>query len=479
MILPMEKIEIIQEYMEGKSIKRIARESGIARNTIRKYIRENEELTEKLKQTIDQIEIAKIQREICSPPKRKKVRYNARVFNGDVEKRFKEIIAISEEKDRVLGPNKQNLTATRIWEILNSEGYSIGKTTIANAYRKYKEKTRECYVRQEYDYGYRVEYDFHIIKLKVGDKIKKYHQVTFVCPKSDYVYELLYENEKKDVVIESIIRFINHCGGVFRTIVFDNTRSVVKSYGRKAEDKEYVDELVKLSSYYHFRIETTNARSGNEKGSVENGGKYSRNQFFSLKYEFNTEEELYIYHAEQLRLLNKDKEIEWEKEKAALLPSPAEEYIIQSTSNNKVNTYSCICIENNFYSVPEKYVGEMVDVSIFGEYIVVYKDNIEIARHKKIKGFHEYKLEINHFLNTFSRKPGALKHSVALKQAPEDLRRIFNDNYSTKPKEFIEYLKNGTLNISNDTCDCDEIEEKSKKQLEDITNIFEMESMKK
>ena len=28
MILPMEKIEIIQEYMEGKSIKRIARESG-------------------------------------------------------------------------------------------------------------------------------------------------------------------------------------------------------------------------------------------------------------------------------------------------------------------------------------------------------------------------------------------------------------------------------------------------------------------
>lgn len=55
-----------------------------------------------------------------------------------------------------------------------------------------------------------------------------YHQVTISLPKSNYVFGLLYKNENIKTVLDSIIRFINHCDGVFEEMVFDNMSTVVK-----------------------------------------------------------------------------------------------------------------------------------------------------------------------------------------------------------------------------------------------------------
>jgi hypothetical protein len=46
---------------------------------------------------------------------------------------------------------------------------------------------------------------------------------------------------------------------------------------------------------------------------------------------------------------------------------------------------------------------------------------------------------IMHYLNTFSRKPGAVNNSVALKSIPK-LKAIFDTFYKDKPKKFIEFL---------------------------------------
>ena len=41
---------------------------------------------------------------------------------------------------------------------------------------------------------------------------------------------------------------------------------------------------------------------------------------------------------------------------------------------------------------------------------------------------------------TLLKKPKALKNSYALKQAPEVLQTIFNQYFSTKPREFLHFL---------------------------------------
>ena len=464
----MNKNEIIIRHKNGDSIRKIAREMGISRNTVRSYIRKYDENIEKLNKETDKFVVAALQDELCAPPKRKSAKRNKTAFTAEVEKRFNEIIEISKRKDELLGNNKQTLTAVKIYNVLKEEGYKIGLTTICTKYREYKNKHRECFIRQEYDYGFRVEFDFHQVKVLIAGKKVTYHQVTIVAPKSNYIFELLYPNEKQNVVIDSIIKFINFCDGVFKEFTFDNMSTLVKRLCR--DGKIYSEEIIKLSNYYGFKIVTCNPRSGNEKGSVENGGKYTRNDFFSLDFEFDSEEELFYYHKKKLEEYNKRYLDEWKKEKAALMKKPANDYIIQTTSNNIVNSYSCVCVLNNYYSVPDKYVGETVEVNILADYILIHtKDNLTI-KHEKIKGFHEYKIVLEHYIDTFKKKPHALPHSLALKQAPNELRNIYNKHYSTDPKRFIEDLYGNKL-IKTENIK-DEIEEISSNQLEEIDRIF-------
>ncbi|WP_323089044.1 hypothetical protein [Allobaculum sp. JKK-2023] len=48
---------------------------------------------------------------------------------------------------------------------------------------------------------------------------------------------------------------------------------------------------MKLSRYYGFHVNLTNARKGNEKGSVERSVNVVRNRSFALRYKFDTFEQ--------------------------------------------------------------------------------------------------------------------------------------------------------------------------------------------
>jgi esterase/lipase superfamily enzyme len=62
------------------------------------------------------------------------------------------------------------------------------------------------------------------------------------------------------------------------------------------------------------------------------------------------------------------------------------------------------------------------------------------------------KMQVNimHCLNTFLKKPGAVRNSIALKSVPK-LKAIFDTFYDKKPKDFIENL------MDNKHLDIDEI----------------------
>lgn len=71
--------------------------------------------------------------------------------------------------------------------------------------------------------------------------------------------------------------------------------------------------------------------------------------------------------------------------------------------------------------------------------IIMYKQEI-VARHARIAGKGKTRIDIRHYLHTFSRKPGSLSNSLALKSEPE-LKNMFNKYYKEKPKVFIEILR--------------------------------------
>lgn len=303
MITIIQKNEIIVKYKDGLGIKTIARELGISKNTVKSYIRDYQNQMATLSEETDKAKIAVLQELICSKPVRKTIIKNRTAFTKDIGTRFLELIKIDEERDRILGPNKQYLTAALLWRTLVSEGYKIGETTIRQRFREYKHKNPECFVRQSYDYGQRAEYDFHEVKVVIDGVKKVYHQSTISLPKSNITFGLLYKNQKMETFLDSIVKFIDFCNGVPEEMVFDNMSNVVKRFVGTS-NKELTDDILKISNYYGFKVTTTNPRSGNEKGHVKNSGKTVRRDIFSLKYQFETEEELHEYYQTELAKRN-------------------------------------------------------------------------------------------------------------------------------------------------------------------------------
>jgi transposase/predicted transcriptional regulator len=436
-----QKNEIIVRHKDGQSNRSIAKELGISKDTVNKYLKDYEQLMKQLNQETDQTQIAMMQEAICAKPSRRKYSKVCPAFNKEVQTRFNELIKVNDERNQDLGSNKQQLTAALLFRTLIKEGFKVSETTIRSKYREYKQKQKECFIKQWYEYGEVAQYDFHQIKLIINEENKIYHQATISIPKSNIIFGLLYKNEKMESFLDSIVQFFSFCEGAFKTMVFDNMSNVVKRFCFKNE-KEYTNELIKISNYYGFKIETCNPSSGNEKGHVENSGKVIRRDLFCLKYKFDSETDLFQYYEHELDKRNSPYMDEFIKEKQFLLALPIHPFQLGRMQYAKANSYSLISLDGNFYSIPDKYVDCQVLCIVYTNRIIIYDDKANlIATHNKKDGRGEHSINIKHYIGTLLKKPKALKNSYALKQAPEILQTIFNQYFSTNPRDFLHYLK--------------------------------------
>lgn len=431
----LDKAAIIRLKEQGVSNRGVARELGIDKKTVNKYWNEYKDNLKKLKETTDATEISKIQENITSAPKYNSENRIRRKVTPEFLNALEKILEDEEKKIKILGTNKQALTKQQIYELLKKQGFSLSYSTVVLEMKRIKNSGNECFIRQDYDFGDRLEYDFGEVKLVINGITKKYYIAVLSSPAGNFRWCYLYDNCKKDVFLDSHVRFFEMIGGVWKEVVYDNMRNVVSKFIGKNE-KELNEDLVKLSLYYGFDINVTNAFSGNEKGYVEGSVKYLRNKIFATNYKFNSEEAAIEYMESQLMKLNENSKIEEEKKKLKTTKPPLE---LAEIRKSFVNKYSFVQIENNFYSVPEYLVGLSVTSKIYYNKILIYSNNEFVCEHKKLDGNKKISANVRHYLKTLTFKPGALKNSYVLKSNPK-LKSIFDKYYTNNPKKFIDII---------------------------------------
>ena len=431
----MDKLSIIKLKEQGYSNRKVEKLLKINRKTVGKYWNEYLENLNKLTNEKDNSKIVEIQEAITSAPKYNTQSRMRRKLTDDFFTQLQNILESEEEKKKILGTNKQCLTKIQIYEILKKSGFNVGYSTVVAEINKIKQSGNECFIRQDYEFGDRLEYDFGEVKLVINGIIKKYYMAVLSSPAGNFRWCYLYDNCKKDVFMDSHVKFFKMIGGVWKEVVYDNMRNVVSKFLGKNE-KELNEDLIKMSLYYGFNINVTNAFSGNEKGYVEGSVKYLRNKIFAENYKFSSEEAAIEYMESQLIKLNENSKIE--EEKRFLKPSkpPLE---LANIKESVVNKYSFIQIENNFYSVPEYLVGFTVTSKIYYNKILIYSNNEFVCEHKKLDGNKKISADIRHYLKTLTFKPGALKNSYVLKSNPK-LKSIFDKYYTNNPKKFIDII---------------------------------------
>ena len=431
----LDKAAIIRLKQEGLSNRGVARSLGIDKKTVNKYWNEYKESIQKLNETTDTAKISEIQENITSAPKYNSENRTRRKVTPEFLNALEKILEDEEKKVKILGTNKQALTKQQIYEILKKQGFTLSYSTVVLEMRRIKNSGNECFIRQDYNFGDRLEYDFGEVKLVINGITKKYYIAVLSSPAGNFRWCYLYDNCKKNVFLDSHVRFFEMIGGVWKEVVYDNMRNVVSKFIGKNE-KELNEDLVKMSLYYGFDINVTNAFSGNEKGYVEGSVKYLRNKIFAENYKFTSEESAIEYMESQLMKLNENSKIEEEKKNLKPTKQPLE---LAEIRKSFVNKYSFVQIENNFYSVPEYLVGLAVTSKIYYNKILIYSNNELVCEHKKIDGVKKISANIRHYLKTLTVKPGALRNSYVLKSNPK-LKSIFDKYYTNNPKKFIDLI---------------------------------------
>ena len=435
--------------LNGKSQRQIAKEYRIGRNTIRRYMKQYYASREALlSNTSNPQDVPTLIEAVVEKPKyntssRKKTKLTPEVLQL-IQK------YLDENKNKCeRGMHKQQMKAVDIYQALKEASIDISYTSVCKAVRELSNKSKEAYIKQEYELGQVCEFDWGEVKLFIdSDQPSVYQMAVFTTAKGNFRYARLFRSQKTECFLEAHALFFDYIGGVYHVMTYDNMKTAVKKFVSRTE-KEPTDELLKLSLYYGFQYRFCNVRSGNEKGHVERSVEYIRRKAFCIKDTFSSLEEANEHRMkkiEELNLTSKEgydgfspNEI-YHNEKPFLLPKMPR-YSASRIVTARVDKYSTISVDQNRYSVPDTLVGQDITVIIYPEQIECFKDNKKVATHPKKYGNHEWSLCISHYTKTLKRKPGALSQSLALKQSDKRLQQIYKTYYTANPKDFIELLE--------------------------------------
>lgn len=436
------KQEIILRYhIKGESQRKISTRLGISRSTVRKVIDVYDHHFSELGNAQQAIHACLTETDHYDSSGRTKKK-----VTEEVASQIDELLLSNAEK-RQQGLHKQLLKKIDIHEHLREQGFDIGYTTVCGYINsKVKNSSKGVFIRQSYSPGSSCEFDWAEVKLEISGKMQKHQIAVFTSCYSNYRYALLFSKQDTLCFQESHVRFISHCGGAFWEMVYDNMRVAVARFVGKHE-KQPTQALLNLRAHYQFTHRFCNIYKGNEKGHVERSVEYIRRKSFGHKHRFESIEAASEYLAKTIERINNTTQkltgktaCELFEEEKSLLHGSFAPMECSEMEALRVDSYGTVSYKTNRYSVPERLVGQFVEIKASSDKITAYHDNMQVACHARSHGKHQWNIDIAHYLDTFRQKPGALANSTAL-ISNNYLKGVYDQYFKHDPRAFIDLLQ--------------------------------------
>ena len=439
---------LIRYYREGESKSSISRDLKISRKTVRKYIEEHEQLYGK-NNAKSHIEKGLTSKPFYNTSSRKKQKFTTEIQDA-IDYCLEENL-----KKRNSGLHKQQMKKIDIYEYLSEKLYDIGYSSVCNYIRKKEQKGKEGFVKQVYSPGITTEFDWGDVKLYINGKLQRLNLAVFTSAYSNHRWAKLFYRQDTLAFSQSHIDYFSELQGVHKQLVYDNMRVAVRKFVGYNE-KEPTRALLELSNYYKFDFRFCNVRKGNEKGHVERSVEYVRRKSFSRELHFLSVEDANSHLNKSLKKINNKGQQLSENKTANKLFETEKPHLYKTEipykcfkdEFAKTDKYSTIILYGNRYSVPDFLVGKLINIKVFAEKISLYYNNEFLCSHVRSYAAHSWTLDINHYLTTLVRKPGALKGSLALNQTNDSIKNIYKEYFYDNSKDFIEllqYCKNKVL----------------------------------
>lgn len=431
--------DIITAYERLGSVRAVAKELGIHRQTVSRYVREAQEL----KGNPDADYTAYLK----SDPQYKRGTERPRKAMTEAVCAMIDGFLRENEAKRARGDRKLCMKGQDIHRALLNAGHTVSYPSVTKYILKKRSGVSgdpECFIRQAYAPGVVCEFDWGEFHLTIDSRRMKVYMAVFTLAYSNRRMAFLFFHQDTRAFLESHRLCLDIFSGVPHVMTYDNMRVAVKSF---VGGKQPTDALLRLEHAYGFRHRFCNIRSGNEKGHVERSVEVVRRKAFCGKDSFGSLEEAnkWLYdkcmdmNMEPLSAATADIVRRGEEDLAALLPL-RDSVAAFDLREAKVDKYGTVVLSGAHYSVPDTLVGRKVSIHEYASRIEVYDGRTRVAVHEKTP-INGWKLDMMHYLRTFAAKPGSVAGSSALQYAEPEIRELYRDHFADNPTGLINLLE--------------------------------------
>lgn len=381
-----------QHFREGWSIRKIARQTGICRKTVRRMLRDSEIPAYRLK--------APRPRPVTGP--------------------YLEIIRTWLREDRN-APGKQRHTAKRVYDRLVAEhGFSGSESNIRKVVSDLKSEItpEKGFVPLTAYPGEQAQVDWGEALVRIGGEERRIYLFCMRLRHSGAPFVYAFPDDGLEAFMAGHRRAFESFGGVPRECVYDNLKSAVTKVlpGPNREENRHFSAL---RGHYLFDSSFCNVRSGNEKGSVENLVGYVRRNALVPVPDLATLDDLNSVLADWCGRERQRRAASFEEEALRLMPLPEIPHPCALTTVSVVSRTSLVRFEGNVYSVPVGHEKEAVDLSVTWDRVRVSSRGKVLANHRRLSGKGKASMELAHYLPLLRAKPGAVRNAAVVRDLEE------------------------------------------------------------
>jgi len=383
---------------DRKTIRQIAREFNLSRNTVKKVLRGNATEFTYDRKTQPMPKLAPFQSLLSG------------YLEADASK-----------------PPRQQRTAMVLFEELQLQGFEGGYDSVRRYVQKWRKseegKKAIAYIPQTFDPGEAFQFDWSHELVELGGVVLKVKVAHFRLCYSRMQFCVAYHRESLEMVLDAHMRAFEFFGGSCRKGIYDNLKTVVTKI-LMGKDRQFNRRFQTMASHYLFEPVACTPAAGWEKGQVENQVKFIRQRLFVPRLKFADIEELNQWLNDRCRTIAaghkhpefKDRTVAeyfaLERERLMAVSSPFDGY---KEIPARVSTTALVAYDRNRYSVNASAVGRTVMLRAYAGRIVIVHDGTVIGEHSRQFGRDKVVYDPWHYVDVLKHKPGALRNGAPFK----------------------------------------------------------------
>ena len=402
--------KIRRMYLRDKlSLHEIKKQTGLARNTIRTWLRSTEEAV---------------------PPRYRRSAKAGKLtaFHTTLEQ------ALKADSHRA---KRDRRTAKDLFTQIKADGYAGGYSRVTDFIRDWRGregKTPHAFVPLKFELGEAFQFDWSEEGLVIGGIYRRMQVSHLKLCASRAFWVVAYPSQGHEMLFDAHTRSFAALGGIPRRGIYDNMKTAVDKVN-KGKGRVVNARFAVMCAHYLFDPDFCNVASGWEKGVVEKNVQDSRRRIWldAQNKRFGSFTELNVWLAERCRSLwtelrhPEHKEFSvaemLELEQAEMMPMtmPFDGYVEKPA---RVSSTCLVSVHRNRYSVPCEYAGQRVSTRLYPNRVSVAAADAVVASHDRLTERGQICYDWQHYIPLIERKPGALRNGAPFAGLPVPLMQL-------------------------------------------------------